>query len=59
MYWEKCDITYFNSGAKGFVKISRPEVQSGIQYWVYISKNAFEDTQKNIPLDITLKGYNL
>lgn len=59
MYWEKCNIGFFNSGSKELVKISGLEVQNEKPFWVYISKEAFDNLQKGIPLRTALKDYSL
>lgn len=59
MYWEKCNIGYFNSGSKELVKISGLEVQNKKPFWVYISKEAFDNLQNGIPLRVALKDYSL
>ncbi|MDQ3190195.1 MAG: hypothetical protein M3Q58_01225 [Bacteroidota bacterium] len=59
MFWEKCNIGYFNSGSKELVKISGLEVQNKRSYWVYISKDAFINLQNGIPLKTALKDYTL
>lgn len=59
MYWEKCKISYFSSGSKELVKISGLEVQSKKLFWVYISKEAFDNLQNGIPLMSALKEYSL
>ena len=59
MYWEKCNIEFFNSGPKELVKISGPEVVNKKPYWVYIAKGAFTDLQNGITLNSALKDYPL
>ena len=59
MFWEKCNIGYFNSGSKELVKISGLEVQNKKPFWVYISKEAFDNIQNGVSLSTALKDYSL
>ena len=57
MFWERCYIGYFNSGADQFVKVSGFEALNRKSYWVYISKDDFIQLQDGIPINIALKKY--
>lgn len=59
MFWEKCNIKYFNSGSKVLVKVSGLEVQNKTPYWVYIAKDSFDNLQNGVPLQTALKNYPL
>ncbi|WP_233901232.1 hypothetical protein [Tenacibaculum piscium] len=59
MFWEKCNIGYFNSGSKELVKISGLEVQNKKPFWVYISKEAFDNIQNGVSLSTALKDFSL
>ena len=59
MFWEKCNVAYFNSGSKELVRISGLEVLNKKPYWVYISKHAFVNLQNGTPLKTALKDYPL
>ena len=59
MYWEKCYIGYFTTGSKELVKISGFEVQNKKPFWVYISKEAFDNIQNGVSLSTALKDYPL
>ncbi len=59
MYWEKCNISFLISGSIELVKISGLEVQNKKAFWVYISKEAFDNLQNGIPISTALKDYSL
>lgn len=59
MFWEKCNIGYFNSGSTELVKISGLEVLNNKPFWVYISKEAFDKMQNGVSLGTALKDYSL
>lgn len=59
MFWERCNIGYFNSGTEQFVKISGFEALNRKSYWVYISKDEFIKLQNGIPINIALKKYQI
>lgn len=59
MFWESCNIFYFNSGTRQFVKISGLEALNSKSHWVYISKDEFIKLQNGTPINIALKNYPL
>lgn len=59
MYWEKCNINFFSSGSREFVKISGYDVVNNKPHWIYISRESFRLLQSGVPVNMALKDYSI
>ena len=51
MFWETCEISFFESHGSKYVKISGSDIVAHNPYWVYISEDCFNELLMGTPIN--------